>query len=58
MVDVARFRGPLVVTIASFLLYPLLLGKRCSKVQSKRLALVPFRCYAIVFTMLGGARVE
>ena len=35
--------------------YPLLLGKRISKVQSKRVALVTFPCYAIVFTMLGGA---
>lgn len=35
--------------------YPLLLGKRVSKVQSKRVALVTFPCYAIVFTMLGGA---
>ena len=35
--------------------YPLLLGKRLSKVQSKRVALVTFPCYAIVFTMLGGA---
>ena len=35
--------------------YPLLLGRRVSKVQSKRVALVTFPCYAIVFTMLGGA---
>ena len=35
--------------------YPFLLGKRLSKVQSKRVALVTFPCYAIVFTMLGGA---
>ena len=35
--------------------YPLLLGKRLSKVQSKRVVLVTFPCYAIVFTMLGGA---
>lgn len=35
--------------------YPLLLGKRVSKVQSKRVALVTFPSYAIVFTMLGGA---
>lgn len=35
--------------------YPLLLGKRLSNVQSKRVALVTFPCYAIVFTMLGGA---
>ena len=34
--------------------YPLLLGKRVSKVQSKRVALVTFPSYAIVFTMLGG----
>ena len=35
--------------------YPFLLGKRVSKAQSKRVALVTFPCYAIVFTMLGGA---
>lgn len=35
--------------------YPLLLGKRVSKVQSKRVAFVTFPCYAIVFAMLGGA---
>jgi len=35
--------------------YPLLLGKRVSKVQSKRVAFVTAPCYAIVFTMLGGA---
>ncbi len=35
--------------------YPLLLGKRVSKTQSKRVAFVTFPCYAIVFTMLGGA---
>ena len=35
--------------------YPLLLGRRVSKVQSKRVAFVTFPCYAIIFTMLGGA---
>ena len=35
--------------------YPFLLGKRVSKVQSKRVAFVTFPCYAIVFSMLGGA---
>jgi hypothetical protein len=35
--------------------YPFLLGRQVSKVQSKRVALVTFPCYAIVFTMLGGA---
>ena len=35
--------------------YPFLLGKRVSKLQSKRVALVTFPCYAIVFTLLGGA---
>jgi hypothetical protein len=35
--------------------YPVLLGKRVSKVQSKRVALVTFPCYAIVFTVQGGA---
>ena len=35
--------------------YPLLLGGRVSKVQSKRVAFVTFPCYAIVFSMLGGA---
>jgi hypothetical protein len=35
--------------------YPLLLGKRVSKTQSKRVAFVTFPSYAIVFTMLGGA---
>lgn len=35
--------------------YPLLLGRRVSKVQSKRVALVTFPCYALVYTMLGGA---
>lgn len=36
-------------------LYPVLLGSRVSKVQSKRVAFVTFPCYAIVFTMLGSA---
>ena len=36
-------------------IYPLLLGTRVSKVQSKRVAFVTFPCYAIVFTMFGGA---
>ena len=36
-------------------LYPRLVGKRLSKIQSKRVAFVTFPCYAIVFTMLGGA---
>ena len=36
-------------------IYPFLLGSQVSKVQSKRVALVTFPCYAIVFTMLGGA---
>lgn len=35
--------------------YPLLLGRRVSKVQSKRVALVTFPSYAIVLTMLGGS---
>ncbi len=35
--------------------YPLLLGRRLSKLQSRRVALVTVPCYAIVFTMLGGA---
>ncbi|MEM7151204.1 MAG: MAPEG family protein [Myxococcota bacterium] len=35
-------------------LYPVLLGSRVSKVQSKRVAFVTFPCYAIVFFMLGG----
>lgn len=35
--------------------YPLLVGKRLSKIQSRRVAFVTFPCYAIVFTMLGGA---
>jgi len=35
-------------------IYPFLLGRRVSKVQSKRVALVTFPCYAIVFTLLGG----
>lgn len=35
--------------------YPVLLGKQVSNVQSKRVAFVTFPCYAIVFTMLGGA---
>ena len=35
--------------------YPLLLGKRVSKLQSRRVVLVTIPCYAIVFTMLGGA---
>lgn len=34
-------------------LYPLLLGRRVSKVQSKRVAFVTFPCYGIVFGMLG-----
>jgi hypothetical protein len=36
-------------------LYPVLIGKRVSKVQSRRVAFVTFPSYAIVFTMLGGA---
>ncbi len=36
-------------------LYPLLMGTRLSKLQPKRVALVTVPCYAIVFTMLGGA---
>lgn len=36
-------------------IYPFLLGTRVSKVQSKRVALVTFPSYLIVFTMLGGA---
>jgi len=35
--------------------YPLLLGGRVSKVQSKRVAFVTFPSYAIVFGMLLGA---
>lgn len=35
--------------------YPILLGRRVSKVQSKRVILATFPCYAIVFTMLSGA---
>ena len=35
-------------------IYPFLLGKRVSKVQSKRVALVTFPCYAIILTLLGG----
>lgn len=35
--------------------YPFLLGRRIAKVQSKRVVFVTFPCYAIVFTMLGGA---
>ncbi len=35
--------------------YPLLLGSRVSKTQSRRVALATFPSYAIVFTMLGGA---
>ena len=35
--------------------YPVLLGKRVSKTQSKRVAFVTFPSYAIVFSMLGGA---
>jgi hypothetical protein len=35
-------------------LYPLLLGKRLSKTQSKRVFLVTGPCYGIVFFLLGG----
>jgi hypothetical protein len=35
--------------------YPFLLGRRVSKFQSRRVSLVTGPCYAIVFTMLGGA---
>lgn len=35
--------------------YPLLLGPSVSKVQSKRVALITFPSYAIVWTLLGGA---
>jgi hypothetical protein len=35
--------------------YPILLGKRISKLQSDRVVFVTVPCYAIVFTMLGGA---
>lgn len=34
--------------------YPFLLGRRVSKVQSKRVAFVTFPAYLIVLTMLGG----
>jgi hypothetical protein len=34
-------------------LYPILLGKRVSKVQSKRVAFVTFPAYGIVFYLLG-----
>jgi hypothetical protein len=36
-------------------IYPLLLGRRVSKTQSKRVTLVTFPSYAIVFFMLGSA---
>jgi hypothetical protein len=35
-------------------IYPLLLGKRLTNINTKRVAFVTFPCYAIVFTMLGG----
>ena len=49
----ATWLGAAYVVLRS--VYPLLLGRRVSKVQSKRVALVTFPCYAIVLTMLGGA---
>lgn len=49
----ATWLGAAYVALRS--VYPLLLGGRVSKVQSRRVALVTFPCYAIVFTMLGGA---
>lgn len=51
----ATWLGALYVVLRG--LYPLLLGKRVSKVQSKRVALATFPCYAIIFTMLGGAAI-
>ena len=35
--------------------YPFLLGKRVSKLQSRRVSFVTAPCYVIVFTMLGGS---
>lgn len=49
----ATWLGAAYVVLRS--IYPFLLGKRVSKVQSRRVALVTFPCYAIVFTLLGGA---
>ena len=43
------------IYIALRSVYPFLLGQRLSKVQSKRVAMVTFPCYIIVFTMLGGS---
>ncbi len=49
----ATWLGAAYVVLRGF--YPFLLGKRVSKMQSKRVAFVTIPCYGIVFTMLGGA---
>ncbi len=38
--------------------YPLLLGRRIEQVQSRRVALVTFPCYGLIFWMLGTSMVE
>ena len=49
----ATWLGLLYVVLRS--LYPVLLGARLSKTQSKRVFLVTGPCYAIVFYLLGSA---
>lgn len=39
-------------------LYPILLGARLSKIQSKRVYLVTLPCYALIFYMLGSSLVK
>lgn len=47
----ATWLGAVYIALRSF--YPLLLGKKVSKIQNKRVYLVTLPCYAIVFYLIG-----
>ena len=47
----ATWAGAAYIALRSF--YPLLMGKRVSKIQPKRVYLVTLPCYCIIFYMLG-----
>lgn len=47
----ATWLGVIYVVLRSF--YPLLLGRKLSKIQSKRVYLVTLPCYSIVFYLMG-----
>jgi len=49
----ATWLGAVYIGLRAF--YPLLLGRRVSKIQSKRVYLVTLPCYAIVFYLIGSA---